>query len=372
MESDKETSSQEKAKGESTAAWDFDWVKAVCEKCNWAYLIESSLNPLRCPHCQQTNLAILNNDGVFIPSTHPPERVVPFSLSTAESESAIHRFASGIPFAPADLNSSKIQSRSRRLYLPVWLVDSRVRARWKAEAGFNYQVVSHEEKYEQNHGSWATREVEETRTRWEPRLGNLDREYYNIEAPALENQSRVWEHLGDFDQLKALQFEPDVIRGAVVRLPDRMPEDSWSDAEPTLKSAAGEECRLASGADHIRGFSWQPDFSNQNWTLLLLPVISSFYLDDAGKAQSVLMNGQDGATFGVRRASLKRAQRMSLVLSILAAILFIIGLVIAAATVVFPPGLTLGALAVLFAFLLGIGAIIPLAIVWWFNRNQSA
>jgi hypothetical protein len=145
-----------------------------------------------------------------------------------------------------------------------------------------------------------------------------------------------------------------------------------SDVEPALKSAAGEECRQAAGADYIRSFSWQPDFSNQNWTLLLLPVISSYYIDDARIPQPVLFNGQDRATYGSRRASLKRAQRTSLVLVIIATIFFLIGLATAAAAVVFPPGLTLGALSILLAFLVSIGAIIPLATVWLFNRNQSA
>ena len=80
-----------------------------------------------------------------------------------------------------------------------------------------------------------------------------------------------------------------------------------SDVEPALKSAAGEECRQAAGADYIRSFSWQPDFSNQNWTLLLMPVVSSYYIDDARIPQPVLFNGQDRATYGSRRASLKRA-----------------------------------------------------------------
>jgi hypothetical protein len=103
-----------------------------------------------------------------------------------------------------------------------------------------------------------------------------------------------------------------------------------------------------------------------------MPVVSSYYIDDARIPQPVLFNGQDRATYGSRRASLKRAQRTSLVLVIIATIFFLIGLATAAAAVVFPPGLTLGALSILLAFLVSIGAIIPLATVWLFNRNQSA
>ena len=48
------------------------------------------------------------------------------------------------------------------------------------------------------------------------------------------------------------------------------------------------------------------------WTLLLLPLLSAYYLDDEGAPQAVYINGQNGTISGVRRSSMKRAQRASL------------------------------------------------------------
>ena len=73
--------------------------------------------------------------------------------------------------------------------VPVWLVDGEVQAEWRAEAGYHYQVVSHQDRYEDRRGGWSSREVKETRTRWEPRLGRLKRAYQNLRAPALEEQA---------------------------------------------------------------------------------------------------------------------------------------------------------------------------------------
>ena len=86
-------------------------------------------------------------------------------------------FSQGIPYPPADLSPENLQQRLQRLFIPAWLVDASALASWQAEAGFNYEVVSHQEKYSDTQGGWRTQEVKEPRVRWEPRLGKLERTY---------------------------------------------------------------------------------------------------------------------------------------------------------------------------------------------------
>ena len=106
-------------------------------------------------------------------------------------------------------------------------------------------------------------------------------------------------------------------------------------------------------------------------TLLLLPVYATFYRDDEGQPQRVLINGQTGQLSGVRRGSMKRAQRTSLVIGIVALVLFLLSVGAAVLGAMVPPALAIGVVGAVMAVLIGIGAIIPIARVWSFNRRES-
>ena len=337
----------------------------ACQACGWSFLAAEGAQ--RCPHCYQNRLGRFESEQ----QPNPPELLIDFSAPSARLDGAIRQFAQGIPFAPLDLNGENLRKRLTRLFLPMWLVDSPVKASWKAEAGFDYQVVSHQEKYEQNRGAWLSQQVQETRIRWEPRLGRLDRSYLNLAAPALEQHAQLQAQLGSFDFKQAKPYSPEKIGRAYVRLPDRSTKDAWNDVQPVLKSAAAEECRQASAADHIRQFSWQPVFEPPNWTLLLQPVYSSYYLDDEGLPRQVLIHGQTGVVHGDRRASLQRATKTTVGLLIAAVVLFVIGLLLATAGAVLPPALAIGLVGIGLAFLLGVGSLTPLVMVWWFNRDRA-
>jgi hypothetical protein len=85
----------------------------------------------------------------------------------------------------------------------------------------------------------------------------------------------------------------------------------------------------------------------------------------------VLLHGQSGKTSALRRASLKRAQRTSITLLLIAAVLFLLSLAVSTASIFLPPALAIGVLGIVAALLVGLGALIPVATVWWFNRSQT-
>jgi hypothetical protein len=144
--------------------------------------------------------------------------------------------------------------------------------------GFNYEIVSHREQFKNS--NWQTERVKERRVRWEQRLGRLNRRYENQAAPALEEQEQVEVKIGRFNLKEEKPFHPGDLTGTIVRLPNRPPEDAWNEVVVGLQTAVAQDCRLASEADHTRGFKWSPHFANQQWTQLLLPIYTSYYLDD--------------------------------------------------------------------------------------------
>ena len=356
-----------------TSSWGREYAAAVCEDCDWSFLIFSDLQTMHCPHCYQSTLkSIPEGDDKELPYSQAPEWVVPFQVTPELLDDSINKFASKIPFAPKDLTSQNLRSRLCRLFLPMWLVDAEVQAKWWAEVGFDYKVVSHQAHYDDHQGGWSSREIEEGRIRWEPRLGRLERHYHNISTPALEEDMVIKQEMGAFKLGEAVEYQVKEIENSFVRLPNRDTKDAWVEATPAIQTAAAEECRQAAGADYIRQFSWKSQYSNINWTLMLLPLYTTYYLDAEKVAQPVFIHGQTGQISGVRRASMKRGQRLSLIILVIAVLIFLLSIVLAVASVALPILLVIGVLGFAIALLTAAGAVVPIVLVWQFNRRQKA
>lgn len=349
--------------------WGASWVPFLCLHCDRRFLMGDDGMDVRCPHCFETVLTRIDAEDVPYLKTTRPELVVPFEVSEDQITSAVKRFADTIPFPPEDLSPAALCSRIKKLYLPHWLVDREVTALWEAEMGFDYEVVSHQERYADGRG-WQTREVTEDRVRWEPRVGRMRRCYENVPVSALKDTG-VLKTLGGYAFDRARSYDPADVQGCAVRLPDRSPESAWSDAVPRFRARAATECRRAAGAEHIRGFRWSVNFGAPHWTLLLLPALIAYYLDDEDEVHTVWINGQSGRIHGRRRASIKRAWVRTGIIAAVAAVIFVLSLVLGVVGLMVPPLLALAAVGAVLALVIGLGSMIPVIRVWSFNRQQS-
>lgn len=352
--------------------WGIQLDAAVCENCDWSYLLPPNSPPQRCPHCFKAQLTAVNNAFDQLAYIHPPELVIAPKVDDNQIAVEIETFAKGIPFRARDLTAENLSQRLRRSYIPLWLVDGTVQATWQAEVGFDYKVVSHRERYSQNDNRWNTQEVKENRIRWEPRVGRLRRSYHNQYAPALEDEVEMQQRLGQYDLKTAEPYQPQLMAQTFIRLPNRPPEDAWPEAQPSFLKSGIVECQKAAEADHIRDYHWTAEFHKLNWTQLLRPAYSTYYLDDDGQPHTVLLNGQSGYISGSRRSSMKRARRWTLITLAIALVIFLIGVAAALAGYFLEPALlTVGALALLISLGLTFLALIPLFIAWNFNRREQ-
>ena len=189
-------------------AWPPGWgtplAAAICETCDWQYLAQAGQALPVCPACRWGNLVATAS---YPETPRQPELVAPFSLSDTDAAATLQRFARWHPFTPRDLRAATLQGRLQKLYLPRWLVDGEVHAEWQAEAGFDYQVVSHQDRFDETQGDWQSEQLTETRVRWEPRLGRLRRRYDNVAAPAIEEDGALSRVMGDFDLQTAVAFD---------------------------------------------------------------------------------------------------------------------------------------------------------------------
>ena len=310
--------------------WTEDWgdsmVLSHCPSCDGNFIVSLSVEIELCPYCGSAVLTYLEEAADLPVYTQAPELMLPFSVPKETLQQNVAQFVKNNKFAPSDLTPQNLNGRLQPLYLPFWLVDASTEARWQAEVGFDYQIVSHQEKF--GDSGWQSEKIKETKVRWEPRVGALQRRYDNQTAPALEEHVQWRKLLGSFKTESPKPYQAEAVAGVMVRLPNRPPEDAWPEAEATLKTAATAEVRQAAKADHIREFRWSAAYSDQNWTQMLAPIYATYYRDDNDIVRMVYAHGQTGELAGIQRASLKKAKRYSRVIGIGAALLFSLSLIL--------------------------------------------
>jgi hypothetical protein len=353
-----------------SSTWGTELIAATCEQCDWGFLLPPEAADTVCPHCFQGKLNAIGEAFDALPYIHPPELIVPFSVTPDGIAGNLHDFSRSIPFAPKDLRAENLQGRLQRIFIPMWLVDVDVRASWQSEVGFDYDVISFRDEFADRQGGWSEQRVTETRIRWEPRVGNLARTYPNTPAPALEEHAELVSKLGTHALDSAQSYSASSIQDAYARLPNRAPEDAWPDAMPVLRSLAAEECQQAGEAEYRRDFRWSPEYSNQHWTQVLLPIYTTHYFDDDKQPQLVLIHGQTGKIHGARRASIQRARNASLLMFGLASALGIPSLLASVLPILPNEFRSLAGCPLVLSFLLGILSILPIAVAWQFNRRR--
>ena len=350
-----------------SAVWNLELRPAGCPTCKQVYLLHPGQDQSRCPLCGQASL--VPQPAAWL---HPtaPELVVPFNPAIANQiPTLLTSFVKEVWLKPDDFTAANLQQRLRPVYETRWLVDGQVVGSWQAEEGFDYQVKSSQESYSSN--GWRSRDVVETRIRWEARLGQVQRAYQNISVPAFSHQQQLDALVGGYDTRAAVSYNPAVVGQAAVHIPDLQPDEVWQAAQSLFNQAAAGEIQNACQAQHNRNVSIHAGYAGLNWTEMLLPLYSSYYQDDDGRVHSILINGQTGRIGGMRVASQHKGWQWAGILggsalaALLAAVLFFL------AGAMFPPAALPGAILIIAAIVLGISAIFPAVSPWQWNRGQN-
>lgn len=345
--------------------WGLDLVTIVCNACGWSYLTTDTSTRL-CPNCSQGQLEQFEADAEHLRTLVPPEFILQYRIGQEQMKRVIQQFAKGIPLPPSDLSAETISERIQRVFLPVWMLDGRVLAQWQAEVGYHYQVESHKSNYQS--GQWRTQKVHKTRIEWEERIGQLEREYANINAPALSEHKQLMRQLGHYDLNQAEAYSIEALRRALIRLPDRSTEDAFPDAQEKFRLRASDDIQQATEAETVRNLTWQAQYQNLNWSQLLLPVYMSYYQDDEGKRRVVFVNGFSGQPSGERRGSMKRAKQIMSSGLIICALMIAIALV---TVIVNSAWDDIATTLAIIAGLLALASFIPVLQVWQFNNQQD-
>ena len=350
---------------ETEMLWNTERQPAGCPHCRRVFLVLSDQTGAVCPLCRQ---ATLEPQPVRMRPAEP-ERILPFRVGKNKLRTIYEGFISGVWIKSEDFTTDRLLKRTIPVFWPLWLVDCEITGQWQMEAGFDYQVQSAKESF--TGGEWHSRKQIEDRVRWEPRLGDLNTHVDNVNVPALEEHRNREQLTGSYPVQRAQAFMADQLGNAVIEVPDLPPEDAWPLARPQVDKTAARICAKASGAQHQRNFAIKADYENQNWTQFLLPLYATFYQDDEGQPQIVIVNAQTGKINGPRLASAERGRKIAGIIAAAAGVLFFLAILSLLLTLVFPPAGIIAALLGILGFGTGIAAIIPAVWPSQWNRKKK-
>jgi hypothetical protein len=350
---------------ESQTLWKTGRQPAGCNHCRRIFLTPSTFIGKICPLCR---LGKIDTQPARLRPVEP-ERFLPFDVSQVELGKIYSNIVSSVWIKPDDFNIKNLQDRTVPVFWPVWLVDSDIKGHWQMEAGFDYRVESSREVYVD--GQWRSIKKIEPRIRWEPRMGELETHVDNVAVFALEEHQNRQQMTGIYQTEKYEPFDPQKLGEAFLEVPDLPPESAWPLAKPIVDKKAGEICQKASGAQHFRNFAISANYAQLNWTQFYLPMYTTYYKDDDGQSQILVINGQTGRIEGPRLASRKRGLRIATIIAAIAGVFFIVTLISLLLSFLVPEAATIAALLGIIGFGTGVIAIVPAVWPGQWNRKQS-
>jgi hypothetical protein len=350
---------------ENKDIWNSGRQPAGCPNCGRVFLVQGSQIGMPCPLCHQ---ALLSTQPARVRIAEP-ELMVPFGINQATLNTIYQNVVNSVWIKLENFQTETLLKRTIPVFWPMWLVDCEIDGHWQMETGFDYQVKSSKDFYA--NGQWQSRVQIEGRVRWEPRLGKIKSRVDNVTAPALEEHQNREQMTGTTPLNRSRAFDPSLLGGALIEVPDLPPEEAWKMAQPRVNEAAEQICTEAAGAQHSRNFSVTADYQNLNWTQFLLPMYVTYYEDDDGQPQFLVVNGMTGTVQGPRLGSREHGNRIAGIVAAVAGGLFVLALMGLLLTLVFPPVGVLAAILAVLGLGTGIGAIFPAVWPNQWNHKQT-
>lgn len=293
-----------------------------CGQCKNIFYHTNSDELNICPFCGLQKLKKMETQ-LEIP---PIELIIKDQLTANESKDTYANFIKPVRFCSPGLNVEELTRNTRKLYQPFWLVDSSAKGNWTATFGYNYQVESSKETYDNN--QWISKKIEETRVDWEQRNGLIERDYQNILINSLRKQDWLTKIVGKYDLSKPSKLlNTNTVETLI--FPDINPSTGWQDTLPKFEKLIQNDCQKAANAQHVKAFATHIDYSSINWTLILTPYYHSYYFDETGESHSVWINSQTKNINGERIASQKSGNKWGLIYIACSIFFFILGIIFA-------------------------------------------
>ena len=268
--------------------WGAERKSVKCTKCGATTTLDPGVAASRCAFCATPAV-------VEAPPTSDHVRPAGLLAFAVDRNAAAQRFrswVSGLWFRPNDLKTKSSVTEMQGVYVPFWTFDALTHNRWAAEAGYHYTV----QVPAIVNGKQVMRT--ETRTRWEPASGFLEKTFDDVPVPASKGlPPGLARGIEPFPTGGLVPYDPQYLSGFLaeeyaVDLPDAL-----ASAKERMTREIHAACGAAVPGDTYRNLSVATAWSGVSCKNALLPVWISAY-QYGGKPFRFLVNGVTGKVDG--------------------------------------------------------------------------
>ncbi|SCP99322.1 hypothetical protein [Anaerobium acetethylicum] len=257
-----------------------------CKGCGAVIEVDSHSTASSCPYCGSSFVLAEKQIETLL-----PDGVLPFKIDKNRVGDIFRDWLKGRWLAPNELKHLYQQDRLQGIYVPYWTFDANLDCPYTAMGGRD-----HTESYRGSDGKQHTRVV----TNWYPTSGRIRHFFDDVLVMASNKMKQLLlKGVEPFNTKELSSYSPDYFSGYNSEVYSVDLQDAYkaarSDIENRLEDMAAREVRMH--YDHVRDIRIRPNYSDETYKHILLPVYSTsyFYKD---KNYTVLINGQNGRIKG--------------------------------------------------------------------------
>lgn len=284
----KERPIEDALKGASDLGWGMSRKAVSCGGCGATTTFDAGVAASRCAFCGAPSVVEAPPSETMV----RPEGLLPFRVDRNTATTRFRGWLTSLWFRPNDLTQKSALSELKGVYVPFWTFDAATHSAWTADAGFDYHV---QVQVEEN-GQLVTRT--ETRTRWEPAEGVLERFFDDVPVPASKGlPPDLARAVEPFPTAELVPYEPSYLSGFFAEEYAVAVKEALSSARERMTEELYAACGNEVPGDRFRGLNVRTEWSGLAYKNGLLPLWIAAY-QYAGKPYRFLVNGVTGKTDG--------------------------------------------------------------------------
>lgn len=269
--------------------WDARKRSVRCRSCHAISVFDPEKVGKRCDFCGSPELV----DYEEIKAPIRPESVLPFKISSPQIHESMRKWYSDRWFAPNRLKKKALVDTVRGLYIPYWTFDARVRCPWTAEAGYYYYTT---ESYTDSQGRHRTKQVRHVR--WEESSGEIDHTFDDELISGSQGvDPELLQQVEPFPTRELVPYDTAFLSGFVVEHYQVVLFEAAQRARSSMEQQLYNLCAQEVPGDTFRDLSIYPDYSNQTFKHILVPIWLLTY-NYGPQTFQVVANGYTGAIAG--------------------------------------------------------------------------
>lgn len=285
-----------------------------CNRCGSQSVFTTETPTFTCSFCNYEAV----NPVAYKTRIIQPSGMIPFRVDQQQSVAIFKTWLGKGWWAPGDLQEFARHDALHGIYLPFWTYDAQTHSEWSGYGGRYYYET---EYYTDSQGRRQSRQVQ--RTEWIYRSGTYDHFFDDILiGGATELSQDEYESIFPYQLEELVNFDPKYLSGWKADVYDIAVHEGYEKAEAIMKDAIYDACADLCRIDTYKGLEVHTSYSDQTYKHILLPIWLCSYVYKQ-KTYHFLINGQTGRIHGKKPVS-----TMKVVLTVLAALLIIIAVVV--------------------------------------------